>query len=449
MADVGVLAAEDQRKNIALIEKQQAEIGSLKQQVESLKGNDIAKATVAELKGQNDALQIKIKELADQVESMKSSKKEDDPPDQAVPAQAAAPVQAAPAQATAASAGDDTTHNPYYDNTKKVRGDGTISPGSLRADMLGTACDLSRSGKSKTQPAGCFVDNGSDSECANAMEAIRGTCKLNRIKVPSDSPLGGRSKEYATFRGLDPGLQIKLHMFKARSYWSQAVNLMIGGSDDNLDRWLAPTNSETVGAANISFDDILEAVKNGKGVDQVAPEYSNAVRELSAKTYKHGQSGIEEASRHLYYALMIATSYTPSNAKALVSDSGVPFGAMAFLLDSEMQAMEWLAKLLTAADPDLLAEEPRSLFGSRRKRDASMRMAYVEVLRELANGTRESSVASYYQSVIGDVASAKGRVNKYLNDLKALLPAFVATKSSAAKEVISEGGKAHLAALGL
>lgn len=507
----------------------------------------VVESTVSDLKGENDALQQKIKDLSaridqqraqiaadserfsvelakctSQLDECKSASKvspqQQTPPPQLQQIQPQAHVQPQPPaqqqiqpQAPVAeepqmpeleplpaeSSAQVPTHDPLFDKARRVKGSRTISPGSLKADMLGTACDLSSAGKHKTQPEGCFTDVSKEGECSTPGEAVRGVCKLHRIAVPNDSPLGGTDPAYEVFRALDPGTQIKLHLHKARSYWSQGIDIMVWTSNRTISRWLGrlsdPKNTvitrEMVRSMapyidlSREYDTLLAYVKNARGMsqwDQIAPEYDNLMPEAKqydgmanqmtvqsdggyepyplwyrgeqnaalvpnkytknpSSSFRTGRNAVDSASRHLFYAMIIATFYAPADPSA-TTDGRVPHGSMTFLTPSEMLALSTLLRVLTDADPSLLSRRPMS------SDTPEERVIYSEILRFLVAKHRETDLPALYQWVISNTAEAKGAVARFMTGLRELVPG-AAHSSNAAKEVVAEGGRAYMRAM--
>jgi predicted RNase H-like nuclease (RuvC/YqgF family) len=383
------------------------------------------------------------------------------------------------------------THDPRYDReTKVVESSGTIAPGSLKSEMLGTACALA---SPKTpQMEGCFATPDNNAPCENVRDAVRGQCGLHRVAVPPDSPLGGTAAEFKVFRALDPGTQIKLHLHKARSYWSQGVTMMIYSSRYALNRWMVPlvgnkedTKLSRNDIASIilnfpgDYNNLLSAIKNHTTTENktfIAPEYnailpqgadyrsyknemtpnssmqyeafplwyngnSNAAlvaqryADRPGKTLATGKNAIDAAARHLVYALAILMFYTPVDQKALVGDGDVPYGSMIFLTEVERNTFTALARFIHDMNTGI---PNHAVFDS----DIDTRKIYTEILRYLVYGTNEGNTREQYKYVLSHMDEQRDVISKFLTEIKTF--GSVWSNTSMAEEVRKEGGKAHL-----
>ena len=366
--------------------------------------------------------------------------------------------------------------------------------------MLGTACDLTNDGRHTEQPAGCFTDISKEGVCKSPRDAVRGLCKLHRIVVPDDSPIGGTSKQYEIFRALDPGTQIKLHLYKARSYWSQGIDIMMWSSNRALNRWLGrltdPENTvierDSVPVQRVfvfpdQYDALLGLVRGAKDStlkprwDQIAPEYDNVLpaghqyknvanrmtvlsdggyepfpiyykgnqnpavvpdkyTKNPTSSFRTGHDAVTAASRHLFYAMAIALFYHPSAA-----DRDVPYGAMAFLTPTEMSALTALVRIFVESDPTLLAKKPMSTD------TVDQRIIYSEILRFLVAGSRDTDVEAHYKDVVADTDAAMDVSRRFLEEMFGALGrlpnAAPARNSAVATEITKEGGKAYARAM--
>ena len=301
------------------------------------------------------------------------------------------------------------THSPQLESgeLKVVRNSSnTITPGSFKANMLGTACDLKHG--EIPQPAGCYVSKEGQERCTTAKKAVRGLCALHTVAVPRDSPLGDKSDDYSVFRGLDPGTQIKLHLHRARSYWSR-----YGVGDGPV----------------LKFPD----------------DHARLVAKIASR--RGGSYSVLPAFRHFYYAISILMHYGPSseNYSTLVAPDGVPYGAMSFFTPPEMQCAEEFIRAVAETDPSMLQGEPGTV-----AREGEG-VIYSEILKSLSYEMKVVNIAVHYESVISNLAEKKEAVRQFLvrfHDAWTRLPNAQQIKDSdAAREIVEDGGKGNLEAL--
>ena len=316
---------------------------------------------------------------------------------------------------------------------EKITGERTIAKGSFKADMLGPACALGHPGT--PQAPGCFATAEHQQECKTVLQATSGECALSRVHVPDDSAFGGSSKNYAVFRGLDAGTQIKLHLYKARAYWSQGVNISMWTSEYALNRWFAypmesssrmPLSRAMLATVPGSID-----VTNYKVVTDfagypdvsvtVAPEYARIIPdgptyrgqpnempvgkdgrysafpiwinrkpngEIVPHQYKKttGLNMIEAALRHLHYAAEIALK------------SRSVEGAMAFLTESEKAAIT-------------------AIIRGRKFNEAADSILHIEVMRYLVDTHKNTNLQAHYEQVMSDLENRKRIAMDWLNSL--------------------------------
>ena len=249
-------------------------------------------------------------------------------------------------------------------------------------------------------------------------------CKLHRISIPEDSALGGPS---SLFRSLDPGIRIKLHLFKARCYWSYAINRLIWTSSRTLDRgfnYLSDTSNGPITRDDIKnaaksldfsssdihvdinkssvapeYDDILPS--NGHTIMTVRPDGKSyeavpiwingrlqsddivpyALRKNTSEVFEDALDTLKLAFNHLHYAAYLFMLYT------------TPEYSILFLTPPEINALNTLLRL----HDKRISERPHY--------NAEQRLIYAEVLRYLKKYTNYADVRKHYDHVIANMQS--------------------------------------------
>lgn len=410
----------------------------------------------------------------------------------------------------------DTTHAPFQEAGERVGPtpafDGRMlteerrrDDGSLRAMMLGTACDSARIDEGeKGVPAACARGGRpSDERCTSPAHATSGMCNLWTIPVPLKSPLGGNEPAYEMFRALDPGTQIKMHLHNARVYWSQGSNLYIWASPVALDRNLRPyrrsaqrpssiaasdITATTLGGPIAEFDDLLEAMELAKSVNDsygtLAPEYarliSESMRESMPETKYKGNSGFYEArplwrngtpdlridvqpkrctilktdkamrlgsdlidrgAQHLYNALCIATYYT-AGQEATVKGLVGPDGVPNGAM-SFLHDNEMQAMTMLAQALNRFNDAQKS--GTDAKTLYLMHTAFhKELLRFLSESMRTVDLQPWFFYVMSHTAVRRSVVSEWRDALRVIMPEITYAMprlKSDIAEIRSEGGR--------
>jgi hypothetical protein len=236
---------------------------------------------------------------------------------------------------------------------------------------------------------------------------------LHTIAIPEISPLGGVDSSYTVFRGLDPGTQVKLHLYKARTLWNRY-------------------RSGSWGGAAMKFPD----------------DHKKLLDKREKKETKLTDAD-PAAWKHFYHALSIIMHYNPpaEHWDLLIASDGVPYGSMAFFTPVEMSCLMEFVQVAAEVDPTLLQREP--ILSEMKTWE---RVVYTEILKSISYGMKQvDDVASHYKEVILDTPGWKSVVRKFLVDLRYVwerLPNAQQIRGSpAAVEIINEGAKENIRAL--
>jgi hypothetical protein len=181
--------------------------------------------------------------------------------------------------------------------------------------------------------------------------------------------------------------------------------------------------------------------KDGKMVKSVVPRryFKNSV-----SFFNRGMRAVLMAAKHLFYATAIIMFFSPENPNALVKD-GIPYGALSFLTQPEMNAILAVIKLCVLIGPELLETDSMDTL--------QQRAVYFEVLRYLTRTMKTIDLASNYLQVRANLSERREIVRDFLSKVKDAwsgLPNMQKiVQSNAAQNVIREGGRAHMRAMGI